>query len=259
MALELGLTNRSLQRILKEDIAFKPYKKCKRHGLTDAQKKKRLVRSCELLRGHASGDLDGLVFSDEKLFSVEEKLNSQNTRIYAFSVEDIPEEIRTVQRFQKEDKVMIWAGISKIGKFPLVFIESGVRINAHYYIENVLKPVVKVHGERMYPNRNWTFQQDSAPAHKAKITQAWCRSNLSNFISTSEWPPCSPDLNPMDYSIWGILEARVNAKRHKSIEALRATLTREWEKLSMENVRAAIDAWPKRLKGVRKAKGGHIE
>ena len=103
------------------------------------------------------------------------------------------------------------------------------------------------------------LSKDSAPAHKAKITQAWCRSNLSNFISTSEWPPCSPDLNPMDYSIWGILEARVNAKRHKSIEALRATLTREWEKLSMENVRAAIDAWPKRLKGVRKAKGGHIE
>ena len=54
---------------------------------------------------------------------------------------------------------MIWAGISKIGKFPLVFIESGVRINAHYYIENVLKPVVKVHGEKMYPNRNWTFQR----------------------------------------------------------------------------------------------------
>ena len=44
----------------------------------------------------------------------------------------------------------------------MVFIESGVRINTHYYIENVLKLVVKVHAERMYPNRNWTFQQDSA-------------------------------------------------------------------------------------------------
>ena len=89
----------------------------------------------------------------------------------------------------------------------MVFIESGVRINTHYYIENVLKLVVKVHAERMYPNRNWTFQQDSAPAHRAKFTQDWFRSNLSNFIPTSKWPPYSPDLNPMDYSIWGILEA----------------------------------------------------
>ena len=46
----------------------------------------------------------------------------------------------------------------------------------------------------------------------------------------------------MNYSIWGILEVRVNVKRQKSIEALRAIIAREWQKLSMESERAAIDA-----------------
>ena len=31
-----------------------------------------------------------------------------------------------------------------------------------------------------------------------------------------EWPPSSPDLNPLDFSIWSILEANVNKTPHKS-------------------------------------------
>ena len=116
-----------------------------------------------------------------------------------------------------------------------------------------------MHGEAMYPNREWIFQQDSAPAHKAKTTQEWCRANLSDFIPESLWPPSSPDLNPLDYSIWSILEAKVNAQRHYTIESLKASLLREWDQLSIENVRAAIDVWPKRLKAVVNQKGGRFE
>ena len=105
--------------------------------------------------------------------------------------------------------------------------------------------------EKLFGVRFGAFQQDSAPAHKAKITQEWCEENLPDFIPWTLWPPSSPDLNPLDYSIWGILETRVNAKRHNSIESLKATLLKEWDRLSMENERAAIDIWPKRLKAVR--------
>lgn len=246
-------------KILKQDLGMRPYKKRRVQGLSLDNKKKRLER-CEVLKTrHAGENLERVVFSDEKLFGVEEKLNSQNVRLYSMSIEDIPEELRTVQRFQNEKKVMVWCGISKKGKFPMVFIESGIRINARYYIDNVLESVVKEEGARMYPDSNWTFQQDSAPAHKEKITQTWLKSNLPNFISSLEWPPSSPDLNPLDYSIWGILEARVNARRHISVESLKQTLLKEWEKLSMEDVRAAIDTWPTRLSQVNKAKGGRFE
>lgn len=231
----------SAWRIVREDLGLKPYKKRKMHGLTNAQIEKRFVRCKDLLSRHGDKDLETMVFSDEKFFGVEERLNGQNTRIYSLAIEDIPEELRTVERFQKEQKLMVWCAVSKKGKFPMVFIESGTNINAKYYVNNVLERVLKVEGPKMFSEGKWTFQQDSAPAHKAKITQEWCKTNLPDFIPSSKWPPSSPDLNPLDYSIWGILEARVNAKRHTSIERLKATLIREWDKLSIENVRAAID------------------
>ena len=66
-------------------------------------------------------------------------------------------------------------------------------------------------------------------------------------------------MHPLDYSIWGVLEARVNATRHKRVESLKAKLTKEWESLSMDYVRAAIEGWPGRLRATVKAKGGRFE
>ena len=41
------------------------------------------------------------------------------------------------------------------------------------------------------------FQQDGAPAHTAKITQNWLKTNVPNFWTKDIWPPNSPDLSPM--------------------------------------------------------------
>jgi len=46
--------------------------------------------------------------------------------------------------------------------------------------------------------------QDSAPSHRAKATQNFLRDNTPDFISSQEWTPRSPDLNPLDHSVWDI-------------------------------------------------------
>ena len=186
LAKDLKCSKTSIQTILVSDLGLKPYKKRKVHGLTSEQKKKRHQRSKQLLLQHAAEHMDQIVFSDEKFFTVEESFNPQNVRVYAASFQEIPEHMRTVQRFQAEQKIMVWAGISKEGKLPLVFIEPGVKVNAKYYLENILKKVVKPSCENIYGESPWIFQQDSAPAHKAKISQAWCRVNMPGFISVDE-------------------------------------------------------------------------
>jgi hypothetical protein len=45
----------------------------------------------------------------------------------------------------------------------------------------------------MYPDGNYVFQQNSAPAHTATTTQEFLRENLPEF-----W---MPDLNSLDFSI----------------------------------------------------------
>ena len=41
------------------------------------------------------------------------------------------------------------------------------------------------------------------------------------IIGVSLWLPSSPDLNPLDYAIWGVLENRINATSHPNIGSLR--------------------------------------
>ena len=73
-----------------------------------------------------------------------------------------------------------------------------------------------------------------AGRHKAEATQALIAENCPDHISVDispqrangDWPPNSPDLNAMDYSIWRILEEMACSKPHKSIEALKKSLTK---------------------------------
>ena len=46
------------------------------------------------------------------------------------------------------------------------------------------------------------FQQDSAPAHRARDTVQFLAQSTPSFIPPDLWPPNSTDLNPVDYKIW---------------------------------------------------------
>ena len=89
---------------------------------------------------------------------------------------------------------------------------------------------------------------------RRKSTQKWFKEKFPAFISSTEWPPCSPDLNPLDYSIWSILEDRVCSKRYASAHDLKVALTREWQKIPEDHVRASVDAFITRLKACVKAR-----
>jgi len=51
------------------------------------------------------------------------------------------------------------------------------------------------------------FQQDSAPAHRARetINGALTSRDAPDFISPEQWPPHSPDLIPVDYKVWATM------------------------------------------------------
>lgn len=259
MATEEKISIRSMRRILKDDLHLIPYKKRLRHGLSEPQRIARVQKAKALLNRHDSESVKNIIFSDEKLFTTEVKLNPQNDRIYALRIEDIPDYKRTVQTFQNKNSVMVWAAIGWNGKIPLKFVDKGVKINKEYYLNEILISTLSPNVASIYPNGQWTFQQDSAPAHKAKVVQAWLRSNCPDFISTEDWPASSPDLNPLDYCIWGTLEAKVNTTPHRSIESLKRKLIKEWANLPMDLVRASIDCWRRRLSLTVKQKGGRFE
>ena len=54
-----------------------------------------------------------IVFSDEKVFTVEAQFNHQNDRVLAKHSSDIPKDILTISHHQKPESVMVWAAVSK--------------------------------------------------------------------------------------------------------------------------------------------------
>ncbi|KAI6651279.1 hypothetical protein LOD99_5427 [Oopsacas minuta] len=78
----------------------------------------------------------------------------------------------------------------------------------------------------MFNGEPFIFQQDGAPAHTANSTQTWLKHNFPGFIQKTEWPPYSPDLKPMDFAIWSILETNACAKSHTSVECFEAVFNK---------------------------------
>jgi inhibitor of nuclear factor kappa-B kinase subunit alpha len=47
---------------------------------------------------------------------------------------------------------MVWGAVSAKGKFPLIFIDPGVKVDKAFYQRVILEQVVKPEGQRIFKN-----------------------------------------------------------------------------------------------------------
>ncbi|KAL0199227.1 hypothetical protein M9458_007767, partial [Cirrhinus mrigala] len=98
--------------------------------------------------------------------------------------------------------VMVWGAMSSAGVGPLSFIKSTV--NAAVYQE-ILEHFMLPAADKLFGDDDFIFQQDLAPAHKAKTTSTWFN---SHGITVLDWPANSTDLNPIE-NLWGIVKRKM--------------------------------------------------
>src|SRR5271167_868342 len=79
----------------------------------------------------------------------------------------------------------------------------------------------KEEGDRLYGNSNWSFQQDGASSHTSNEAQEMCENTFFFFLNKERWPPNSPELNPLDYSIWANISSNINYKKVTSVKKLK--------------------------------------
>ena len=72
------------------------------------------------------------------------------------------------------------------------------------------------------------------------------------------WPPNSRDLNPVDYSICGILQKRVCRSLIHDVKELKERLLREWRLLDHIITTTAIVQWRSRLNARVRVNGGQF-
>lgn len=259
LALEAGVSPRTVGRIVKLDLRLKSLRMSRVQFLSQEHKRKRLARAKIVRNKLRLSGWENCLWSDEKLFTTNGWLHPQNMRVLGASVSSIPIEKRSVTRTQSAGKLMVWGGISARGPTDLVFFDAGDRITAERYRDKVLIPQVLHAKDTIFGGTPFVFQQDGASSHTAKATQAWLTAHGIDFIQKDEWPPCSPDLNPLDFSIWSLLESRIQPKDRATKKKLKAALKREWERIPTSVFCATAMAAPKRFNLVIAAKGGHIE
>src|SRR6218665_499435 len=97
------------------------------------------------------------------------------------------------------------------------------------------------------PGWGFVFQQDGALAHRARDTFAFLERKVPDFISPTLWLPNSPDLNPIDYSIWSVLQEKVYRSTIANVSELDMRLTNERGRFVQSIVYAAIGQWHRRL------------
>ena len=50
---------------------------------------------------------------------------------------------------------------------------------------------------------NFDCPLDTSSSKTARATENWLQTNCPDFIAKDQWPPNLPDLNPLDYHVWG--------------------------------------------------------
>jgi len=70
------------------------------------------------------------------------------------------------------------------------------------------------------------------------------------------WPPCSPDLNPIEH-VWDILGRRMQHHECRNLSELFRALKEEWDNVPQEDLDHLISSMPRRVGAVISVKGGH--
>lgn len=166
------------------------------------------------------GFFNTILWTDESRFEKTGIFNIHNYHVWA--VEN-PHAVRP-STFQHRYSVNMWSGILNgelIGPFELPS-----RLNGDVYknfLENDL-PMLLL-DVNLALRRSMIFQNDGAPCHYARQVRNFLDETYPNrWIGRRgpiNWPPRSPDLNPIDFFIWGYYKEIVFARETSTEEELR--------------------------------------
>lgn len=185
----------------------------------------------------------------------EQKYSTKNNKWLAQSPFNVPR----VMKVKFPQHVMVFGIVSSEGDImPPHFFDVGLRVDSDVYID-VMKKVALPWIRRVANGRPWVWQQDGARCHTSKKSMAFLREECYDLVPPEMWPPNSPDLNPMDYFVWGVVESRSNSKPHPTKTSLVAAKKEPFQHLPREMVRRACDRFRGRVEAVIREGGGFIE
>uniref|UniRef100_K7IBN6 HTH luxR-type domain-containing protein n=1 Tax=Caenorhabditis japonica TaxID=281687 RepID=K7IBN6_CAEJA len=234
MASQLGIARSTVQSIVKNDLKLKSYKLRRGQYLSDKSKAMRLEKCRKLLQHFQVRRVSDVIWTDEKIFTIEPLPNRQNQR----------------QLLSKDDSMSPKRRLAHNRLFP-----KSVMVYQKIVLMDNLLPWVTQH----FAGGPFILQQDWAPSHGSRSTLAVLEAHFPGFLDKNLWPASSPDLNPMDFSVWGMLEGKIAGKVFATVDDLKAALEVAWASIDDGYLRRTVNSVKKRLRACVKARGSNFE
>jgi hypothetical protein len=173
---------------------------------------------------------------------------------------EMVEEISTARQPAR----MVWGAIwmtpgGRCGRSPLVIMTRDSSAQRNGYTAQSYVDALEEGLRDQYRAGEW-FMQDNAPIHTAKLSTQWLE---SHGVATIDWPPYSPDLNPIEHMWWALKrklhelypEFDYMGDSLEEWERLEAGLKEAWAAIPDSLIKKLIKSMPHRLNAVTAAKG----
>jgi len=201
--LHLVASTRTIRRTLKK-YSYRRCIACPRPFINFNQAKKRLAFAIKhrwwgtseyAATREGGGDWRKIIWSDKTTFDI-----GKDGRVWVTRRVDekyCPDCIKSIYRSGRFS-LMIWGALGWDYKSPLIFMEKlpGQKgICSRAYLEQVLEPVVFPLFETL--GSDYIYIEDGSKVHKGKARLP----RLEHGVRGFNWPPSSPDLNPIE-KVW---------------------------------------------------------
>jgi len=220
-ARETGVSSTSVRRILKA-VKWKVYIPRLLHAVNEDDSDRRM-QFCEWFQQMVNEDKEfvtKIVWCDEAQFKLNGTVNRHNCVYWA------PENLHDhVDKAVNLPGVNVWCELSARGLIEPFFFEETVTGEA--YLE-MLRSSILAAIRALYENSEIFYKQDGAPPHYHRDMRAFLDENLQGHwigrSGTFEFPPLSPDLEPLAFYLWGTLKGVVYRRKPTTSRDLRAEI-----------------------------------
>jgi transposase len=187
--------------------------------ITETQRQKRLAWAHKH-RDWTENEWKRVVFSDETFLRVSDG-SPQYVRLLDGHRLQRDHYISTVKH---PVQVMVWGCFSYYGPGRCHVVQG--TLDTDGYLSKIIDRRVVQQLEDWYPNNDGVFQQDNAPCHVSIRAR---RHFAGKRISLLDWPPSSPDINPIE-NLWSIVKRRMEVAQPRNKQDLISSFVHVWNR-----------------------------
>jgi len=163
--------------------------------------------------------------------------------------------------------VLVWCAVSAQGLIgPFIFEDYVTGGNNAMMLDPFFLPQLRQRRCSLHAQR---FQQDGARPHTTPEVLEFLHSKFQHRIVSNRfpqqfqcgfsWPPCSPDLNPCDYFLWGYLKDKVFSSAPRNLPELKERIKESCAQVTRGMLTFVVQNFLLGLQAVRESQGAPIE